>query len=64
MTGLFIDIDEYIELTEEGAVDIALKLMMPPPAEEFDYYESEMNQPITNGRSLKRNEAHIHRCLG
>jgi hypothetical protein len=54
MTGLYLDIDEYLELTEEEAVDIALRLMMPPPAEEFDWYESEINHPITDGRVLKK----------
>lgn len=52
MTGLFIDIDEYVELSEDEAVDIALRLMMPPPAEEFDWYESEINHPITDKRVL------------
>lgn len=48
MTGLFIDIDEYVELSEDEAVDIAMRLMLPPPAEEFDWYESEINHPITD----------------
>lgn len=42
MTGLFLDINEYVELTEEEAVDIALRLMLPPPKEEFDWYESKL----------------------
>ena len=54
MTGLYLDIDEYLELTEEEAVEIALRLMMPPPSEEFVWYESEINHSITDGRVLKK----------
>lgn len=54
MTGLYLDIDEYLVLTEEEATDIAMRLLTPPPPEEFDWHESEINHSITDGRVLKK----------
>ena len=61
MTGLYLDIDEYLELTEEEAVDIALRLMMPPPTEEFDWYESEINGKRKEARKPRKGSV-SHRC--
>lgn len=64
MTGLYLDIEEYAELTEEEAVDMALRYMMPPPKEEFNWYESESNTPIKDNRPNKKKKHSIHKCLG
>ena len=40
MTGLYLDLQDYIQSPEEEATTIAIKMLMN---EEYDFYDSAMN---------------------
>lgn len=40
MTGLYLDLQDYIQSPEEEATTIAIEMLMN---EEYDYYDSAMN---------------------
>lgn len=54
MTGLFIDVDEYIEYPEEIAVSVAISTLIE---EEYVYYASKMDRDKSRCVGAQMSEA-------